>query len=120
MIKDAPIFGTGPGNFSKVFPEYSPPRITEKFRSPHSHYLYILSGWGLLGAIIFFGFLGTTIIKPLLKYRHPMQVVAFSMVMSFWIHVLVEDLFIPHVAVIMGCIANSRLVTKDDADEPFG
>lgn len=117
MIKDNFLFGSGPANFGKVYPEYRLPEEWEHARSPHSLYLYILSGWGLTGFLLFFGFVATTLLVPVLRDRsNRYRVIALTMAASFWVHVLVEDLYIPHIFLIMGCVANEKLRLSETAE----
>lgn len=107
MVKDHLVFGSGPGNFGTVYPEYRLPEEYEHALTPHNLYLFVLSGWGLFGFLAFFGFLGWTAIRPLIRTPFSnYQVIALLMGLTFWVHVLVDDLFIPHAFMILGCVAN--------------
>lgn len=112
MVKNHPILGIGPGLFGTLYPQYRLPDYILA-RSPHSIYLYVLSGWGLLGFLIFFGWLGMSVVRPLLISPDIYRRIAFAMMASFWIHVIFNDLFIAHVPLIMGCIAHNDLSDKD-------
>lgn len=45
MIRDHPLFGTGPGSFGAFYPRYIEPGMNET-RYAHNSYLQILAGWG--------------------------------------------------------------------------
>lgn len=100
------LLGTGPGNYG---------RFTHLAMSPHNMYLFILSGWGVGGFIIFMSWLVWATVGPLRHSPSVTQKIAFAMMVSFWLHVLVNDLFIPHVLLVMGCLGNEGLTmsTKD-------
>lgn len=118
MVKDHPVFGSGPGNFGKLYLEY---RVLDEYRharSPHSLYLFVLTGWGMVGFMLFYGYLTWKTIRPLVLNPSPYRVLALSMVVSFWVHVLVEDLYLPHIPLIMGCITNPRLLEQSDEELP--
>lgn len=109
MIQAHPLFGSGPANFGKVYPEFRLAEEWEHARSPHNLYLYVLSGWGIVGFTVFYGYLARVAILPFQRHPSPYRTVALAMIASFWVHVLVNDLYLPHIPLIMGCIANSRL-----------
>ncbi len=45
MIRDHPLFGTGPGSFGTFYPRYMRPGMNET-RYAHNTYLQVISGWG--------------------------------------------------------------------------
>ncbi len=45
MIRDHPLFGTGPGSFGTFYPRYIEPGMNQT-RYAHNSYLQVLSGWG--------------------------------------------------------------------------
>lgn len=45
MIRDHPLFGTGPGSFGTFYPRYIEPGMNET-RYAHNSYLQVASGWG--------------------------------------------------------------------------
>ncbi len=61
MIRDHPLFGTGPGSFGTFYPRYMRPGMNET-RYAHNSYLQVIAGWGawaivpLLGFLLAFGF----------------------------------------------------------------
>ncbi|MFS8573003.1 MAG: hypothetical protein LOD85_08275, partial [Clostridia bacterium] len=59
----------------------------------------------------------TTLLVPVLRDRsNRYRVIALTMAASFWVHVLVEDLYIPHIFLIMGCVANEKLRLSETAE----
>ncbi len=109
MFLDHALFGIGPGNFGEVYPEYKLPDEEKHAASPHNLYLYVLSGWGIVGFAAFFVHLARFAIRPLMRSPARFQVLAFVMMIPFWVHVLVDDIFMLHVPLIMGCISNRNI-----------
>ncbi|MFC1644112.1 O-antigen ligase family protein [Candidatus Omnitrophota bacterium] len=57
LIKDFPIFGTGLGAFSYIFPKYRTfPGHYGFLRYAHSDYLQFVSGMGIIGLVFIIGF----------------------------------------------------------------
>ncbi|NLK07960.1 MAG: O-antigen ligase family protein [Firmicutes bacterium] len=112
MIKEHPLLGIGPGQYGNVYETYRPEGYL-KARSPHNLYLFVLAGWGLVGFMLFFGWMANAVIYPLIKDNSPYRRIAFVMMISFWVHVLFNDIYIAHVPLIMGCIAHPKLGSKD-------
>ncbi|NMB12800.1 MAG: O-antigen ligase family protein [Firmicutes bacterium] len=110
MFKDSFLFGIGPGHYGRTYAAYQPDGYLNAM-SPHSLYFFVLTGWGLAGFALFFGWMGISLIKPLLQDNTPYRRIAFAMMASFWVHVLFNDLFIAHVPLIMGCIAHPDLAS---------
>ncbi|OLC54708.1 MAG: hypothetical protein AUH92_03445 [Acidobacteria bacterium 13_1_40CM_4_69_4] len=50
MIRDHPLFGTGPGSFGTFYPRYMRTGMNET-RYAHNSYLQVLSGWGAWGVV---------------------------------------------------------------------
>ena len=50
MIRDHPLFGTGPGSFGTFYPRYIKPGMNET-RYAHDSYLQALAGWGAWAAL---------------------------------------------------------------------
>ena len=111
MLKDNFLFGIGPGHYCRAYAAYRPDNFI-KAMSPHSMYFFVLTGWGLVGFTLFFGWMAISLIKPLLQDNTPYRRIAFAMMVSFWIHVLFNDLFIAHVPLIMGCVAHPDLAFR--------
>ncbi|NLY52893.1 MAG: O-antigen ligase family protein [Firmicutes bacterium] len=108
MLKDHLLFGIGPGHFGSAYEAYRPEGYI-KAKSPHSLYWFLLTGWGLVGFLLFFGWMAVSVIRPILQDNSPYRRIAFAMMISFWVHVLFNDLYIAHVPLIMGCIAHPDL-----------
>jgi len=51
MIKDKPILGIGPGNFSKVFDKYKVAREYDTIAHPHNDYLNMWVNSGIIGLL---------------------------------------------------------------------
>ena len=47
---------TSTGHFSRVYPSYSMPGY-ENVRTPHNTYFNLITGWGMLGGLLFFGWI---------------------------------------------------------------
>lgn len=110
MVKDHALFGVEPWHYGEVYREYMrPDPIHDNVRSPHSLYLYILSGWGITGFIIFIIWVVGSVVLPVVKKPSIYRKIALAMVVSFFVHVLFNDLFIAHVPLVMGVIAREEL-----------
>ncbi|NMB46450.1 MAG: O-antigen ligase family protein [Firmicutes bacterium] len=116
MFKDHVLFGIGPGHYGRTYALYRPDGYI-KARSPHSLYFFVLTGWGLVGFTLFFGWMAVSIIKPLIQDNTAYRRIAFAMMISFWVHVLFNDLYIAHVPLIMGCIAHPDLASSSDTPD---
>ncbi len=112
MLKDHLLFGIGPGHFGSAYEAYRP-ECYIKAKSPHSLYWFLLTGWGLVGFLLFYGWMAVSVIRPILQDNSPYRRIAFAMMISFWVHVLFNDLYIAHVPLIMGCIAHPDLGEAD-------
>lgn len=110
MLTDHVLFGIGPGHYGQTYAAYRPDGYL-KARSPHSLYFFILTGWGLVGFLLFFGWMAVSVVSPLVQDNAAYRRIAFAMMISFWIHVLFNDLYIAHVPLIMGCIAHPDLAS---------
>lgn len=110
MVKDHVLLGVGPGQYGEVYREYlRPDPICSNVRSPHSLYLYILSGWGIIGFIVFMIWAVGSVVLPVVKNPSPYRKIALAMVVSFFVHVVFNDLFVAHVPLIMGAISRAEL-----------
>ncbi len=58
MIRDHPLFGTGPGSFGTFYPRYMRPGSNET-RFAHDSYLQIAAGWGVWTLVPLGAFLST-------------------------------------------------------------
>jgi O-antigen ligase len=105
MIKDHFWFGTGPGNFSVIYDKYRLPEDT-KHISPHNNYLNIISDWGIIGGILFYGWVFMVMIRSFLRGITDGQKIILAILISFWVHVLFNDLVAVYAGVLMGCLDN--------------
>lgn len=109
LIKDHFWFGTGPSNFSEIYEKYRLPGDELNAKSPHSNYLNIISGWGIIGGIIFYGWILMVMIRCWLKGMNKYQKVILAVLIAFWVHVLINDLFAVYVGVLLGCLDNDQI-----------
>jgi len=70
QFADAPLVGAGADNFAPMYIEER--RFNNEARFPHSTPLAILSSTGILGALLFFGFLGCAIVAYFRARRDPL------------------------------------------------
>jgi O-antigen ligase len=61
LIKDYPVFGSGPGSFYVTFPRYRPPSVTLFYEYAHNDYAQFAAESGLLG----FGLMGLFVLMTL-------------------------------------------------------
>ncbi len=109
LIKDHLWFGTGPGNFSEVYENYRLIGEHEHAVSPHNNYLNIVSGWGLIGGFLFYGWILFVIIRRWYKGVNKYQIIIMAILISFWVHVLFNDLAFPYVGILLGCLDNEKI-----------
>lgn len=119
MVADHLLFGVGPGNFTTVFPQYQLAEQEQYTATPHNLYFYVLTGWGLFGFTIFFGWIFLTVVLPLVRRVSPWRCIVFTMMLTFWVHVMFDDLFIAHIPILMGLVARPELDAALD-EEPVG
>jgi O-antigen ligase len=108
MIKDHFWFGTGPGNFSEVMYNYEILAEIEP-TTPHSNYLNIITGWGIIGGFLFFGWIVYIMIKNWLEGMNYIQKIILAILLAFWVHVIFNDLISAYAAVLLGCLDNPVL-----------
>ena len=109
LIKDHFFFGVGPGNFGIVYPNYQVPGETIDAMTPHNNYLNIITGWGIIGGLFFFGWIFYTIAKNIFKSNNKYKKIIAAILIGFWVHVLVNDLATVYSAVLMGLLDNENL-----------
>jgi O-antigen ligase len=64
MIRQYPLWGTGPGSFHLVFPYFSAEyRLEGRFTHAHQDYLQTLVEWGIPGGLVWFGLVGGGFLK---------------------------------------------------------
>lgn len=119
LLKDHLWFGVGPGNFGLVYPRYRLPEEYEQVRTPHNVYLYFASGWGLLGSLIFFGWIGWVMFRNLRRELEAYEKAIFLVLIAFWIHVLFDDLITAQVPLLLGILdrhqTSSHLTSASDS-----
>ena len=116
MIKEHLFFGVGPGNFHNIYPRYKVPEETIEAMTPHSNYLNIISGWGILGGLFFFGWIFYTIIYNTLRTSNKYKKIIIAVLIGFWVHVIVNDLATVYSAVLMGLLDNQNLEEVPETD----
>jgi O-antigen ligase len=108
LIKDYPVFGSGPGSFYVAFPRYRPASIVNFYNHTHNDYAQFASESGILGFLIIGSFVGLSLGAALVaqwKRRDPlMRGMSFACIMgvtSILIHSWVDfNLQIPANAVL--------------------
>lgn len=110
MFKEHWLIGAGPGLYGSLYSSYvvEGDSVTA-CRSPHSFYLYVLTGWGLLGFVVFFGWLFYELILPIINDYNIWRIIPMVMALSFFIHVVFNDLFIFHVPLLIGLVGRDDL-----------
>lgn len=108
LLKDRLWLGVGPGNFSRAYPFYSVPGY-EHARTPHNTYLNLLTGWGIIGGLLFFGWNAWVIVRTIRRGLTPMHKVIIMILVAFWTHVLFDDLIVLYAALLLGALENEKL-----------
>lgn len=116
MIKDHFWLGVGPGNFSRVYPSYSVPGY-EKYGTPHNTYFNLITGWGMLGGLLFFGWIAWVMIRNVRRGLTPLQKIMFMILVAFWTHVLFDDLIALYVPLLLGALENGRVAGHPRGDD---
>ncbi len=109
MIKDHFFFGVGPGNFGEVYPAYQVPGEEIDAMTPHSNYLNIITGWGIIGGLFFFGWIFYRIFKNAWNVKNNYKKVIIAILIGFWVHVIFNDLATVYSAVLLGFLDNENL-----------
>ncbi|BAS27917.1 O-antigen ligase family protein [Limnochorda pilosa] len=104
LIRDHPWLGVGPGNFELAYPQYRLPEEYEHAMTPHNLYLNITTGWGIPGALILFGWIAWVMLRNLRRSMAPYKKVVLLILITFWVHVLFDDLITPQVGLLLGCL----------------
>ncbi|MGB9810484.1 O-antigen ligase family protein [Dictyoglomus turgidum] len=121
MIKDNLLFGVGPGCFVYEYPKYALknfPYVPEFILGELSHavtthniYFYFLSGWGIIGSSFFFYWLFKKIYKGL-KFNYSLDKhIILAILMVYFGHVLLDDLFSIHVPLLIGLLNRNKEYT---------
>ena len=108
LIKDYPVFGSGPGTFYIAFPRYRPGTVTNFYDYTHNDYAQFAAESGVLGLLLIGGFVVAALVAALIaqwKRRDPlMRGMSFACIMgvtSLLIHSWVDfNLQIPANAVL--------------------
>ena len=86
LVRDYPIFGSGPGTFYITFPKYRPPTVVNFYDHAHNDYAEFASESGILGIAILGAFVVASLAAALLaqwRRRDPlMRGMAFGCVMG--------------------------------------
>lgn len=70
MIRDHPVFGVGANNFASNLGDYVTSEFTgEWIRTVHNHYLLVWAETGIIGFVLYFGFLLITIYRGWTVWR---------------------------------------------------
>ncbi|MDW8058949.1 MAG: O-antigen ligase family protein [Thermomicrobium sp.] len=107
MFLDHPLTGVGAGNFSVVFPEYSPHPLFRISRGhAHNYYLHVLAELGLPGFVVYLALLGSGValmIGALRRRRNGLDraivLGALAATTAVAVHNLVENLHELHLSV---------------------
>jgi O-antigen ligase len=75
MIRDYPVFGSGPGTFTDIFTQYQLPGRKARYMMAHNDYLHFTSevGLGLIGIVLWMGVVFYR--HGLGKLKHPSRLV---------------------------------------------
>jgi len=86
LIRDYPVFGTGPGTFYVAFPRYRQEKVRAFFEHAHNDYAQFASESGLLGFSLLAALVGVTLAAAMLaqwRRRDPlMRGMAFACIMG--------------------------------------
>ncbi len=112
MVKDNFFFGVGPGNFHTAYPNYKVPGEKIDAMTPHNNYLNIITGWGIIGGLFFFGWIFYRIFmnaKNAWKVQNNYKKVIIAILIGFWVHVIFNDLATVYSGVLLGLLDNKNL-----------
>ena len=110
LFKEAPILGIGAGNvrlqmhqkYADKFPDYTP-------RMPHNQFVYVLTGTGILGLLIFLGILFT----PLIIHRRYQNMFFLGVFIIFLTAFMLEHLIENAVGVAMFVFFNLLILQME-------
>lgn len=105
LIREHFWLGVGPGNFGSVYPAFSVPGY-EHFRTPHNNILNFVSGWGAIAGFLFFGWIAWVMVRSLVRGLTTHQKIMWVILLTFWVHVLFDDLMAVHIGLFLGCLEN--------------
>lgn len=123
IIRDYPLFGVGPGNFGAVYERYKPEIFIAKnlnVTCAHSNYLTVFIGWGLVGGLLFWGWQLFVILRNMIKGITPLQRVIIAVLISFYFHTAINDLFAAYSGFLLGLIEHEafQYTTVQILDSP--
>jgi len=112
MIRDYPIFGTGPGTFSTMFTQYQPAGFRVRFYRAHNDYLQFISEVGIPLGAVYVWLIFLFFKRGLKKIKHPSRLVrgitlgAMTGVTAMLIHSIADfNLKIPANAILFTVLA---------------
>ena len=119
MIRDHPLFGTGPGSFGTFYPHYLRAGMNET-RFAHDSYLQIISGWGLWSIVPLSGFVLACAARLRRSWRRREDVLPFLAAgAAFLVHNLVDfTAFLPGVAIPAAILIGLGFGPGDAAGPP--
>ncbi|MGE5599019.1 MAG: O-antigen ligase family protein [Bacteroidota bacterium] len=110
IVRDHLFFGVGPGNFGQVISRYREPGITlQRITCAHSNYLRIFVGWGLIGGLLIWGWQVFVLVRSCLRGWHPAHRIAFAILLAYYAHTMVNDLFVAYAGFLLGFLDNPSL-----------
>lgn len=112
IIKENPLFGVGPGNFGRVFEVYRPTGFTEVVTCAHSNYLNIFVGWGIIGGLLFWGWQIFIFVRAEKRGLQPIQRVIIAILIGFYAHVLINELFAAYAGFLLGLLDHSMFTEE--------
>jgi len=125
MIKDHPLFGTGPGTFAVVFTQYQPSGLTLRYFNAHNDYLQVISEAGLPIIPIIGWMIIAFYRKGFEKLNNPSRLVrgttigAMSGVTAILIHGIFDfNLYVPANALLFTVLAAIVVLPVPTPDKP--
>ncbi len=86
IIRDYPLFGSGPGSFHVVFPRYRPPTVPDFHEEAHNDYAQLAAESGVPGFVLLGGFvllaLGCAVLAQARRRDPLMRGVSFACMMG--------------------------------------
>ncbi|MCL6613973.1 MAG: O-antigen ligase family protein [Firmicutes bacterium] len=110
-----PLFGWGPGVFRQAFERYRPAGFTTDVTCAHSDYLNIFIGWGLVGGLIFWGWQFFILVRSWLKGLNPLQRTIAAVLIAFYVHVGVNDLFAAYAGLFLGLLQHPSFFEEKES-----
>ncbi|MBT9132306.1 MAG: hypothetical protein DDT32_00884 [Syntrophomonadaceae bacterium] len=119
MIKDYPVFGSGPGTFASLYAQHKIP-FAEETRMAHNNYLQVFSEMGILG-IASFLWLGVAFLKAgWRKFRESSKKTEKALLLGCYAGIITFlinsfgyfDLYIPGIATYVWIFAGVVMATR--------